>query len=635
MSVIYGLWDRNNKVIKKEWQIEIASQNAWWQPKITSEVKEDNCFFGGAFLEVDELGKNDNISKSHNLQIICNARIDNRKELESKLRVSDQITTGQLILLSYKRYGRECPNHIIGAFSFAIFDIQNESIFCARDHVGVKPFHYSQFKNYFVFGTLKRTMLCLPFSDKSPNWDFKLEKLLNYNHTEEATEYKNVHRLPPGSYLYLERKKPLEIKRYWSLDSALEVEPKSDEEYFDGFRFLIKQAVSCRMHGTNRIGSHISGGLDSSGILGIASEVGREMDIGVEAFSYTVPKQFENEKLAFENENPLIFKQIEFSEIDHLHRIERKIFRTRRKVLELEAQWTDGYSALNKLSTEYEMQHKVHKEGLSVVLSGFLGDELPTSFARAHFLEHLDKGHLVKYFSSKYRGEYRLSFLLGSLFFKMTNKLGVLSTQQCAEIYQNYRFGRSSYNKKFIDDCLFDLTYFDSKFLAETIKNNNRTEYIHGYPFSLKAYQKNHVHRRISSMRMESENLAGLNFHVQYRYPFSDIRLLQFVLSLPVDQKIGPDVNRRIYRKSMRKYIHPDILLRDNKMGHIKPLVSFYKDNTIYSLFRLYHDLKQKDLVPYLNRTKLDDLMEKKSPPKFLAKYLMYGVLANEGKMTF
>ena len=171
--------------------------------------------------------------------------------------------------------------------------------------------------------------------------------------------------------------------------------------------------------------------------------------------------------------------------------------------------------------------------------------------------------------------------------------------------------------------------------LKKAFKPNVETMYLYGFPLSLREYQRNHVCRRHSSARIESENLAGLNFKVEHRYPYTDIRLLQYVLALPVEQKINKEQSRLIYRRSMKSYMPPSILAQDNKQGSLKPMNAFYRDNTIRTLIELYQDLMNQGSLPFINREKVDALIEDGYLPSRIRFYLRLGELGRLGKMDF
>ena len=630
MSVLYGIWSKKSDSINENWRDQQIAANSWWHPSFTLNKTAKSVFIGGSFINLyhPQLSNAD-LSLEH-IYIIAEARLDNRSEIFKKIAHLNQSDSDiKLIAACYLKYGTDCVHHLIGAFSFAIYDQKAAHFFCAVDHIGVKPFYYYNDDKNFVFGSQKKSIVCLPNIDKSPSWKYLVKNVLYYYHQEEDTEYKNIFRLPPGTSMLIEKDKAINLQRYWSLDETKEIFYNSDEDYEAHFIDLLSTAVKCRMRGVDTIASHLSGGLDSSGITGISAHLAPDLGKEIQAFGYTVPKNYTGE-LPYEDETPLIEKQANFSNIK-LFPVDKRIFRTLRDVLENETKWTDGFSEMNRLNTEFEIQNAIQGEGIHVAFSGFLGDELITSFARAFYLEYLERRDFLKYFNPKIQTKVNLKERLGIAGVKVLNKLKVLNQQDTALRYHRYKH-KIHPRKTLWSKHLFEESFFEKNFLNDIYENGEISEYLYGFPFTLKAYQKNHVHRRFTSMRIQGENMAGLNFHVQYRYPFADIRLLQYVLSVPVEQKIRLTQNRSLFRRSMKNYVHPDIIDRDNKFGHIKPMVSFHKEKTQYSLVKLYDDLHAQNFLPFLNHERIKSNFENDRIPPLFSLYLTYGELFNQGK---
>src|SRR4028118_649697 len=97
------------------------------------------------------------VDQTGNLVITADARIDNRDELIEVLGLTDhpaeKITDSQLILAAYERWGDRCPEYLLGDFAFAIWDRRQQQLFCARDHMGVKPFYYYHSDRLLVFAS--------------------------------------------------------------------------------------------------------------------------------------------------------------------------------------------------------------------------------------------------------------------------------------------------------------------------------------------------------------------------------------------------------------------------------------------------------------------------------------------------
>lgn len=632
MSTICGIWSKTNPLDQFVDVKHFEKLNNWWDSTFTCKLKTEFVFFAGAYMNVEEPRLCNKDLQCDQMDIICDARLDNRSEIQKLIKnLSSDSPDIEHIASLYLRYGENCLDYLKGAFSFVIYDKVRHCIFCAVDHLGVKTLHYSNTEKYFSFGTQKKCVLAPNDFDRSPNWNYLAKFILFYQSEEKDSEYRFVSRLPAGTSLLIRKDNSVQKKRYWSLDTTKTTNYKNDSDYEEQFLELAENAVKVRMRGVPKIATHLSGGLDSSGITGIASHLSSQTNQIVEAFGYTIPDNVNKDRLQYAFFNPLVEKQAEFSNIK-VHQIQNRIFRTLREVIEYETKCGDGFSVLNKSSTEFEIQHAIQKSGFQVALSGFLGDALVTSFAKPFNLEYLENGSIAKYFRSDVKNNLSYINLIAVIGLKGLNKMNVLSKDKIAQIFHSRTKNKYAKAKQWVDH-LFDKDLFINERLHHVFKNEYKSEYLYGFPFTLKEYQKNHVQRRFTSARMEAENAAGLNFKVQYRYPYADIDLLQYVLSLPVQQKIRPNQTRSIYRRSMKKYIHEDILRIDNKDGHIKPMVGFFKEKTRFSLKTMYYDLKEMGHLDYLDLDKIDSYLNNNFIPPHFNYYLTYGELMRQGKM--
>ena len=103
-------------------------------------------------------------NKTEELSITADARIDNRDELISTFdlpgRSRQTIADSELILTAFEKWGEGCPERLLGDFSFAIWDSRKNRLFCARDHMGIKPFYYYLSDKLFVFASEIKALLC-------------------------------------------------------------------------------------------------------------------------------------------------------------------------------------------------------------------------------------------------------------------------------------------------------------------------------------------------------------------------------------------------------------------------------------------------------------------------------------------
>lgn len=209
------------------------------------------------------------------LVVTADARLDNREELLAELDVgasADSIPDSRLLLAAYDRWGEQCPQHLLGAFAFAVWDESERTLFASRDHMGVKPFYYYHGDALFAFGSEIKALLALDGVPCRLNEARVGDYLAEALEDETATFYEGIRRLPPAHTLRVTGS-GLTTREYWSLDPTRHVELDSDEAYAERFRELFAEAVRCRLRSAYPVGSTLSGGLDSSSVACTAAEI--------------------------------------------------------------------------------------------------------------------------------------------------------------------------------------------------------------------------------------------------------------------------------------------------------------------------------------------------------------------------
>jgi asparagine synthase (glutamine-hydrolysing) len=229
------------------------------------------------------------------LVLTADARIDNRDELLRTLRSSTSesrlVTDADLILAAYRRWGAECPKHLLGAFAFAIWDAEARRLFCARDHLGIKQLYYSQTgRSAFIFGSEIKAVLAHPDVHESLNEGVIGEHLAGEVHPEE-TIFQGIRRLQPAHSMCI-GEKGTSNRPYWSVQDAGTVRAGTDEEYAERFHALFSEAVRCRLRSAYPVGAELSGGLDSSYVACVARDIVKDRgNIPLHTFS-TVYERF-------------------------------------------------------------------------------------------------------------------------------------------------------------------------------------------------------------------------------------------------------------------------------------------------------------------------------------------------------
>jgi asparagine synthase (glutamine-hydrolysing) len=219
------------------------------------------------------------LSPNEGCLITFDGRIDNRRELIAALnsQLANQplpISDEEIVLAAYKTWGPKCPSHLIGDFAFAIWDKRKHWLVCARDHFGVKPFYYALTKEAFVFASTPTAILA---SEKVPPTiheeriaDFLINPLEGIDKT--SSFYKDVFRLPPA-HLLMVQADWMKIERYWELCPELHPEWKTDDELIEAFQELFSESVRCRLYNARVSASMLSGGMDSSSIVGVGRSI--------------------------------------------------------------------------------------------------------------------------------------------------------------------------------------------------------------------------------------------------------------------------------------------------------------------------------------------------------------------------
>src|SRR6185369_2630518 len=174
----------------------------------------------------------------------------------------------ELILHAYQKWGEDCVDHLIGDFAFAIWDERLERLFCARDHLGVKPFFYTHAAGDFKFSS---TLNDLRSGSNALNEIAVGDYLVfGVNQDNSTTIFKDIQRLPPGHTLTVANDE-IKIRRYWTPSLPAEVRYRDDESYVERFLELLSLAVKDRLR-TERVAISMSGGLDSTSLAAIARE---------------------------------------------------------------------------------------------------------------------------------------------------------------------------------------------------------------------------------------------------------------------------------------------------------------------------------------------------------------------------
>ncbi|MEM9219181.1 MAG: lasso peptide isopeptide bond-forming cyclase [Cyanobacteria bacterium P01_F01_bin.150] len=525
------------------------------------------------------------------VSITADVRLDNRTELIKKLQLTEypasEITDSQLILEAYCKWGDRCPDHLLGAFAFAIWDERKQRLFCARDHMGVKPFYYHYRHGHtFAFASEMKALLCL--EDVSNTLDeLRIGEFLAVTFDDkERTTYQDILRLPPAHTLSVTTT-AFSIKQYWELDRDRELHLSSDDEYAEVFNELFTEAVRCRLRTDFSIGSQLSGGLDSSSVTCVARQILREQNKApLHTFSCIfddVPECDERSYIqAVLDQGDLTPHLFRADQIGPLSGID--------DILNYEDEAFPGPNYFYP----WHLCQTAKKEGIRVFLDGHDGDTVVS-----HGVDRLTELAQQKNWSTFTYETRALAEKLGTSATGMLHHYGlrILSESLCQGewltfvptiqyLSQNFSFSRRQVLKRYglkplrakvrqllwqrpNDTSLAALElpkhinpdFADKLGLAQhldAIKNDNQAKH------TVRDQQWKALTSGLMSYVLEQGDRCASASSLELRHPFMDKRLIEFCLALPSEQKLSNGWTRMVMRRAMLLLPH-DIRWRGGK----------------------------------------------------------------------
>ncbi|HEY0003476.1 MAG TPA: asparagine synthase (glutamine-hydrolyzing) [Pyrinomonadaceae bacterium] len=220
-----------------------------------------------------------------NATVVFNGEIYNYRELQKELEARGHrfqtSSDTETIVHAYEEYGPACLDHFRGMFAFALWDERARKLFIARDRVGKKPLYYTLTpEGTFIFGSELKSLLEHPEARRELDPE-ALDAYLGFGYVPDPLcIFRGIHKLPAGHYLSFADGR-VEVERYW--DFVYEpVQERPEEDYLEELRALLEEAVRLRLVSDVPLGAFLSGGIDSSSIVGLMS---RHMDQPVKTFS--------------------------------------------------------------------------------------------------------------------------------------------------------------------------------------------------------------------------------------------------------------------------------------------------------------------------------------------------------------
>jgi len=508
-----------------------------------------------------------------NIWVIFNGEIYNHVELREELidlgYEFKTRTDTEVIVNSYKEWGNKCVLKFNGMWSFSILDIDNKQLFCSRDRLGIKPFYYSINDKRFIFSSEIKQIIEYQNNKCELN-----EKLLfdflafgAYGNHSNETYFENILKLEPGcSLIYDIEKNNLTTYKYWDIESIKTIENSDENKVFKKIKTILTDSIKIRLRSDVPIGTALSGGLDSSGIVCLVDKIneGKTKQNNV----FTVTSNEENIRDPYYAN--IIKEKIEtnsfetnFSEQHNIKDLYKFIYHQEEPLQS------------SSIFGSWYLYNFIKSSGITVNLDGQGADELMGGYYRFPFRKYF----LQLLYEKKIR-----------LFFKQIKKVSSLNS------VSSFRLLFEVFKSLFVDILrLKGSIYF--KFKINPLKNYLNKE------FKEKNFKKSlliRVHENYRSKRFKNKikedslkltkhtNLPGIlrqvdrnsmAASVEARVPFLDHRLVEYLFSLPNDLILRNGFSKYCFRMAMTDVIPDEVLWRKDKEGFKMPEYEILKEN--------------------------------------------------------
>ncbi len=495
--------------------------------------------------------------------ITADARIDNRDELSEILGIKDTIDNSDsyYILKAYQKWGEKCPEKLLGDFAFVIWDNEKEILFCARDHIGVKPFYYYVSDNKFYFSTEIKALL---FDSKIPEElnKKKLAFFLMVIDDKKSTFYKDISKLTAAHSITVYKNR-IEFRKYWKLDPQSRIRMSSNEEYFNAFNEIFTESINCRLRSAFPLGFELSGGLDSSSVVCISKKIIKKGELNT--FSY-IFKDFKES-----NESEYIQKIIDMGGIKS-HLIYADEISPLENVEDILWAMDEPYN-YPSMSVIWNLLKKEHENNIRIILTGLDGDTViskgqyyfrqlaVTMQWRKLYTEIRDSSNNFNkdkvIFDQSKSAYIKTSFNKG--FFNILIKQVLFPL-----IPDSLKRTLNVYKKKDNVRRMPDIYLLNERFIekSESIKYLNKYLKESKQAKSPKKYHYYLINKRPHQSILEIIDSMSGAFSIEQRHPFYDKRLIEFCYALPNEMKFQFGWDRYILRMSMEGILPHEIQWR-------------------------------------------------------------------------
>lgn len=470
----------------------------------------------------------------------------------------------EVILASYDCWGVDCLNKFNGMWAFVLYDKQEQQYFIARDRFGKKPLYYTHTADHFVFCSEVKGIYASGLVEKAPNISYLKNYLENGpNEYDADTAFANIYRFPFAHYFLGSKEQLLnqpQFTRYWELTTNTSKErfcPDKAKEYAQQYYELLADAVRLRLRADVKVGSALSGGLDSSSIVYLVNEQLKakgKADLQ-ETFS-SVYKSDGTQDCDESEYIDLLAKELNVIS-NQIEPQEKNVIAEHQKVV-----WAMENPPEGTIMSSWHTFMKVRQAGVTVNLDGQGADELLAGY--------------TPYISSYFISISLVDLYKEVLFFLKLPGVKKRVIQSFFLAHFRFVFGQKNYE------------IFFKKFKG------------HAAPAQLNETLKEAFTKGLVTLLHYADH-TSMAHSVESRAPFMDYRLVEFLAKVPACYKMHKGWSKYIARLAFDKKLPDEITWRKDKMGWPIPEKHWFKGNLREDLEEA---IQQSNLVSEISSAK-------------------------------
>ena len=524
--------------------------------------QQENVYLGHRRLSIIDLSDAANQPMhKHGYTMVFNGEIYNYIELREELITFgysfETSSDSEVILSAYHYFGADCTKKFNGMWSFLLLDPSKDELFVSRDQFGIKPLYYYQTKELFGFASEIKQFLEIPDFVPKLNKRVAASFLIDgaLNQTQE-TFFEMVYELKPGMNLLIHTKSAqYKFSNWYSFKSKSDT--NLDLTYQDAvkkFDALFEDAVKIRMRSDVRVGSCLSGGIDSSAIVCKVRELNESLETVTSCYT---DRKYDEQKFSDIVTQTTGFKAHKiYGDSAALNRIE---------ILRKMVYHQDQPIPTGSHFSEYNVFSEANKQGFIVMLDGQGSDEYLGGYPEFKSIRFVS---LLK--------KLRLKALKN--FTKAEAELANISEIQIAkrEFKSLFYYPMIQVFKRLMNK---ENKEFSTEFTS--LINNKKFTPTNFNELSILELEQTSV-----PYQLHSEDRNSMLFSIESRLPFLDYRLVEFCLSLPEYYKLRDGYPKKILRDAVAS-LPIEIKERKDKMGFVSPDETWVRENSSYFIEKM------------------------------------------------